>query len=97
MTATTAPQIPSSRADSAASASSRTSSPSCSGILSTCWAPTVMAAAQVAVAASVPVNTLTWVRRGSASRPHRSAAAWSSTTAAAADHVFLLTGWRPPR
>ncbi len=56
MTATTAPQIPSSRADSAASATRpdqftlllRASS-------STCWAPTIMAAAQVAVAASVPV------------------------------------------
>ena len=48
---------------------------SCSGSLSTCWAPTVMAAAQVAVVGSAAVNTLTWARRGSAVCPHRSAAA----------------------
>ncbi len=68
----------------------RTSSPSCSGILSTCWALTV-AVPPVAAAASVPVNTLTRGAGVARAAPHRSAAAWSMVIASAADHVFLLT------
>ncbi|EUA41662.1 hypothetical protein I549_0471 [Mycobacterium avium subsp. avium 2285 (R)] len=59
MTATACPRCPSSRDDSAASASSPTRSASCSGSRSTRAAPMRTAAAHVVVAGSAAVSTVT--------------------------------------
>jgi hypothetical protein len=59
MTATAWPRDPSSRDDSAASASAPTKSASCSGSRNTCSAPTSTAAAHVFVSGSSAVSTVT--------------------------------------
>jgi hypothetical protein len=59
ITATTSPRVRSSRAESAASASARTSSRSCVGSVRTCWAPTATAAAQIAGSGSELSSTVT--------------------------------------